>query len=194
MMAGYSAYTDQELIALLKQGDETAFDEIYLRYWKKYYNEAYKRLRNAELCEELVQDVFADLWLKRGHAAIENLGAYISTTVRYQVFMQYKKGSKMPVFEEPMEYMAETYLQADSMFELNELKARIDDWLQMQPEKRREIFKMRFMDELSTKEISALLGISQKTVQNQIITATNSLKTSLGNGIAIISVIAAMKV
>jgi len=70
----------------LRQGDETAFDEIYLRYWKKFYNEAYKRLRNAELCEELVQDVFADLWIKRGHAAIENLEAYMSTAVRYQVF------------------------------------------------------------------------------------------------------------
>jgi RNA polymerase sigma-70 factor (ECF subfamily) len=192
-MAGYSAYTDQELIALLKQGDEHAFDVIYVRYWKKFYNEAYKRLRNAELCEELVQDVFADLWIKREYAAIENLEAYMSTAVRYQVFTQYKKGSKMPVFEEPLEYMAEAYLQADSMFELNELKARIDEWLQMQPEKRREIFKLRFMDELSTKEISELLGISQKTVQNQIITATNSLKTSLGKGIAIVSVIAAMK-
>jgi len=49
------------------------------------------------------------------------------------------------------------------------------------------------MEELSTKEISELLDISQKTVQNQLITATAQLKETLGNGIAIAAIIAAMK-
>lgn len=192
-MNAYSIHTDQELVALLKQGDLHAFDEIYKRYWKKAFNEAYKRLRNAEICEELIQDIFAGIWLKRELADIENLWAYVYTATRNQVFVEYKKGSRLPVFEEPLEHMAASYLQADSGFELQELKASINAWLAMQPEKRREIFKLRYMDELSTKEISELLGISQKTVQNQLITATAQLKAKLGDGIAFLAIVAAMK-
>lgn len=179
---------DSELASQLFKGDLQAFDEIYSRYWLRFYNEAYKRLRNAELCEELVQDVFASLWINREKKLIDNLAAYLSTSVRYQVFMQYKKGKNMPVFEEPHEYMAEAYLQADSSLHAKELKKQIHSWLDMQPEKRREIFKMRFMEDLSTKEISEILGISQKTVQNQLTTATKSLKTSLGNVLSILAV------
>jgi len=192
-MLAYGTYSDQELTALLKGGDGAAFDEIYKRYWKKSFNEAYKRMRNAELCEELVQDIFAGMWLKRAAAEIENLWAYLRVAIRNQVFMEYRKGSRLPVFEEPLEHMAETYLQADSIFELKELQARINEWLALQPEKRREIFRLRYMEELSTKEISELLDISQKTVQNQLITATAQLKETLGNGIAIAAIIAAMK-
>lgn len=185
-MVAYNTYTDQELTALLIGNDSHAFDEIYQRYWKRFYNEAYKRLRNPELCEELVQDVFSDLWAKRGQKPIDQLSGYLSTAVKYQVFMQYKRGNKIPVFEEALEHVAEDSLLADSMFELKELKARIEEWLMTQPEKRREIFKMRFMDELSTKEISEILGLSQKTVQNQLITATNSLRGTLGDALVIL--------
>ncbi|RZK73037.1 MAG: sigma-70 family RNA polymerase sigma factor [Pedobacter sp.] len=192
-MTGYAAYTDKELTAFLNAGDKRAFDEIYQRYWKRYYNEAYKRLRNAEVCEEVVQNVFTDLWLKKDLTAVDNLTAYISVAIRNQVYVQYKKSSRLPVFEEPLEYMAEAYLQADSMLQLKELKQRIDDWLKLQPEKRREIFKMRFMQELSTKEISDILEISQKTVQNQLNTATASLKVNLGKALTVSVILMAMK-
>lgn len=179
-MATLSNFTDHELTDLVKQNDKVAFDEIYLRYWQRCYNDAYKKLRDAELCKEIVQELFIDLWTNRAERNINNLQNYLSTAIRYKVFNQYKKKINSPIFEEPLEYMAEAYLQADSLFNVKELKARIDEWLKMQPERRREIFKMRFMDELSTKEISEILKISQNTVQNHLNVATNSLKNSIG--------------
>ena len=65
--------TDIQLADLLHQGDENAFNEIYKRFWKKIYNESYKRLKDTELAEDIVQDVFADLWIKRYNRSIENL-------------------------------------------------------------------------------------------------------------------------
>ncbi|MNH46848.1 RNA polymerase sigma factor [compost metagenome] len=52
---------------------------------------------------------------------------------------------------------------------------------------------MRFMQELSTREISEILGISQKTVQNQLLTATASLRAALGKVITISAIIMAVK-
>ncbi|MFA4870070.1 MAG: sigma-70 family RNA polymerase sigma factor [Pedobacter sp.] len=192
-MVLYGSYADAQLVNLVKSGDEMAFDETYKRYWKKLYSEAYKRLRNAELCEEVIQDVFADLWVKRSEKQINELFPYLLTAVRYQVYMLYKKGKSMPVFEEPLEYMAQESLQADSLFYEKELKSSIESWLALQPEKRREIFRMRFMQELSTREISEILGVSQKTVQNQLLTATATLRAALGKIITISAIIMAVK-
>lgn len=192
-MVSYVSHADTVLADLICTGDVAAFDETYKRYWKKLYNEAYKRLRNAELCEEVIQDVFADLWLKRKQKEILHLFPYLLTAVRYQVFMLYKKGKAMPVFEEPLEHMAEETLQADSLFQEKELKAAIETWLTLQPEKRSVIFRMRFMQELSTREISEILGISQKTVQNQLLTATSSLRAALGKIVTVSAILMAMK-
>ena len=72
--------------------------------------------------------------------------------------------------------MALSYLEADSLLNVKELKNCVAIWLTMQPEKRAEVFRLKYMEDLSTREISEHLGISQKTVQNQLITSFTSLR------------------
>ncbi|MDO7743833.1 MAG: hypothetical protein MUP99_08670, partial [Pedobacter sp.] len=72
--AAYRSYEDEELVNRMMIGDKLAFDEIYNRYWKKLYDDTYKRLKRAEQVEEIIQDVFADLWVKR--AGEESLKIY----------------------------------------------------------------------------------------------------------------------
>jgi RNA polymerase sigma-70 factor (ECF subfamily) len=54
--------SDEQLFLLIKQGSSPAFDEIYNRYWYTLFNSAYKRLRDKEICSDVVQDIFTDLW------------------------------------------------------------------------------------------------------------------------------------
>ncbi|MBB6498891.1 RNA polymerase sigma factor [Pedobacter cryoconitis] len=178
-LSTYNSWSDTQLLSSLTDGDKAAFDEIYERYWKKLYNECFKRLKNIEQVEELVQTVFIDLWEKRETKKIANIFAYLVTAVRYQVYMLYKKGKTLPHFEEPLEHMAQSYTGADTLFNEKEIRNYIAVWLALQPEKRGEIFKSRFIDEYTTKEISERMGISQKTVQNQILTSNASLKKFL---------------
>ncbi len=170
-------HTDQQLTTLLRDGVREAFDEIYNRYWKLLFNTAFKRLGDTELCEDLVQEIFVDLWMNRRKKTIEALYPYLLTAVRYQVFTWYKKHKKLPVFEEPLAYMAIAPEGADSTYFLKELLTTIQHWLELQPEKRREIFRLRYLESLSTKEIAEELQISQKTVQNQLNTAQGSLRS-----------------
>ena len=58
-MAAYSGYSDQELVALLKEGDDLAFTEIYYRYDKPLFLYAYHKLGNKEEARDIVHDVFA---------------------------------------------------------------------------------------------------------------------------------------
>jgi len=184
----YRTYDDAYLVFLMMESDRRAFDEIYERYWKRLYNDTYKRLKSIEKIEEIVQDVFSNLWTSRGKRNIQTIYPYLLTAVRYQVFMLYKKGKATPEFEEPLEHMILSSLQADSLFAEKELKGCIRVWMTMQPDKRRAIFQMKYVDEKSTREISEILGISQKTVQNQLLTSFSSLREFLGKAMIILSV------
>lgn len=175
----YHSYSDMELTAYLKEGDRAAFEEIYERYWKKLYNETFKRLRNMELVEEVVQDVFSNLWMKKEKKNIDNIYPYLLGAIRYQVYILYKKGKTPPHFEAPLDHLLLSTLQADSLFKAKELKWCISIWLAMQPIKRAEIFRMKYLDDRSTKEISEILHISQKTVQNQLLYSFSDLRAFL---------------
>jgi RNA polymerase sigma factor (sigma-70 family) len=187
-ISSYRSLEDSKLVSLIMEGDRLAFDEVYERYWKRLYNDTYKRLKSIEMIEEIVQDVFSNLWSSRGKRNIQNIYPYLLTSVRYQVFMLYKKGKSTPVFEEPLEHMVLATLQADSLFNEKELKGCVSVWMALQPDKRRAVFQMKYIDEKTTREISETLGISQKTVQNQLLTSFSSLRDFLSKVMIILSV------
>ena len=64
-MTAYFGYTDLELINLLKSGDQNAFTEIYNRYFRVLYLHAVRRLRDEDEARDVVQELFASLWLRR---------------------------------------------------------------------------------------------------------------------------------
>jgi RNA polymerase sigma factor (sigma-70 family) len=175
----YDSYDDCFLLALLKEGDESAFNEIYARYWRRLYNECYRRLHDNSWTSDILQDVFSDLWLSRATRKIDNLAAYLSQSARYQVFLLYKKHKRIPTLDEAIEVLAGAAQQTDNLFFEKELLECIAIWLDMQPEKRKEVFKLRFINDRSTREISELLNVSQKTVQNQFTTSLKSLRAHL---------------
>lgn len=181
-----NSYRDDELVILLTQGDEAAFSEIYERYWLKLYNESHKRLKDEDLCADVIQDIFADLWLNRDNKKIENLAAYLCTAVRYRVFSLYKKGKNTCALAEPIEFMVASASDPDSIFFEKEIRECIAIWLNMQPEKRKQVFTMKFSQDLSTREISKILNVSQKTVQNQFTTSLKQLRVHLGKIISLL--------
>lgn len=174
-----STISDMELVAGLKLGDERALRLIYRKYWRMLYNECCRRLNDPEQSEELVQDILADLWEKRAEREIGNLEAYLTTSVKYAVFRQYRRKQSLPFFEEPLEYMVYDETGADTALFLKELQFFVDKWLEAQPDKRREIFRRRYMDEQTTDEISREMNIPQKTVQNTLRNTMIALRTDI---------------
>lgn len=83
----YKVYSDQELVALLKEGIQAAFTEIYDRYWALMYTHVYKMLRNREETKDLLQDMFSSLWLKSSELKFETkLSGHLYISARNRVF------------------------------------------------------------------------------------------------------------
>lgn len=185
----YRNLNETDLLLYLKEGEGLAFDEIYERHWNRLVSDIYRRLKDHHQTEEIVQEVFVDLWNNRRRRSIDKLYPYLIQSARYRVYTLYRKQKTLPQFEEPLEFLAMADLQADSLVNNKDLVKAIQLWMKLQPEKRLEIFNLKFTDDKSTKEISELLGIAQKTVQNQILTSTNSLKDFLAKYMILMTLI-----
>lgn len=63
--------SDNYLIASLKAGERRALTSIYNAYWKPLFLASYNILKNKEVCEEIIQDVFIDIWNRRAELEIK---------------------------------------------------------------------------------------------------------------------------
>jgi RNA polymerase sigma-70 factor (ECF subfamily) len=61
----YHLHEDKLLLALLRQGDQHAFDVIYTRYARELLVKAHYKTGVREISEDIVQDIFTGLWVKR---------------------------------------------------------------------------------------------------------------------------------
>jgi len=176
--SGNSA-NENSLFDLLKQGDEDAFGKIYKLYWTDLYNSAYKRLPEKERCQDIIQNVFTDLWNRRTELNLNNPTAYLHTAVRFQVLKHIARNPKGNVFAHSIETELISPLKTDGALLEREVKILIELFIKALPEKRRKIFLLYYYEGLTTAKISTQLNISQKTVQNQLTTATHALKFKL---------------
>jgi RNA polymerase sigma-70 factor (ECF subfamily) len=169
---------DSALLQRLEQGDKTAFDALYEKYWEQAYSNAYKRLKDTDLSKDVVQEIFLSIWINRANH-INNLPAYLNVAVRNRVLKQIQKQKGRVPFLEAFENAPELAHQLESNVLWKEFYRAFESLLTTLPPKRQEIFRLRFNDDLSTKDIASRLGLSRKTVQNQLGKAIEQLRVSL---------------
>ena len=170
---------EQSLFEMLSQGDEVAFAKIYNRYWQELYNAAYKRLPEKEKCQDIIQNVFTDLWNRKAELNLVNPAAFLHTAVRFQVLKQLTRGQKNSSFTEKFEKELISPLATDSTVLEKELCVLIEYFIDALPKKRKNIFLLHYFEGLSTAKIALKLDLSQKTVQNQITIASHFLRLKL---------------
>lgn len=171
--------SDHDLFVRLKQGDQLAFEEIYLRYWGGLFRAAYKRLPEKEKCQDLIQNVFLSLWSRRETLEIKNLQAYLFAAVRLQVLKYWSRNSKSNFLSETFQENLVSPLQSDTQVIEKEAKLIIAYFIAALPRKRKEIFVKYYFEGLNTAKIAIELKISQKTVQNQLNNAAQALRLKL---------------
>ena len=175
----YSTDTDEQLLQGVRNGDRAAFDALYRRYWVQLYDAAYKRLNDREQAEDIVQEVFIQFWLRRQALLIHNVGAYMHTAVRYKVLSYFSRHKGTSKFYEPFEALLTTADTPEQQLMAKELLELVYAFADTLSDRKKQIFLLHVKNKLSTKEIARELGISQKSVQNQLGPAMQSLRKSL---------------
>lgn len=100
-MPDYDSMNDLELVFAMKDGDRTAFSEIFNRYWKKLYNDAHRRITRTEVVDEIIQDVFSELWINRARVGTEHLYPYLLMKMANTVLQKYNSGHILSTNQDP---------------------------------------------------------------------------------------------
>jgi RNA polymerase sigma-70 factor (family 1) len=190
-MTNFTKFDEEELINLMQQDSLGAFKEIYVRYWKKLYSEAYKRLNNKDTAEEVVQELFTTLWHKRHKLNIsQSLGGYLYASVGYRVIDHYRKELIKLKHRQALRVV---YSEADNSTEqaimLKDLEINLNMFVKQLPDKCRSVYELSRIDHKTNKEIAQYLGISEKTVENHLTKALKRLRLSLNNYLMLLIII-----
>lgn len=173
--------TDQELWEAVKRSDEQAFTTLFHRYSSRIYSNAYSYIRDKEVCEQIVHDIFITIWLNREELRVQSFNAYLLSASRYRVYKYITAAKATPLYykENLDDYAYAEQNKGYTNIAYKELELKVDSYLSRLPKRCREIFLMSRRQQLSIHEISEELRISKRTVENQITQALKHLRIFL---------------
>jgi len=172
---------DRILIEGLVKGDAHAFDEIFKKYNRKVYSFSIRNFKNQGEAEEIVQEVFINLWNDRQKLAqVKNLEAWIFTicfnTIRKHIRKIVREKKHLENFTRDFNWNDNSVA---SEIEFNDLMKKVDNIIEKLPDRQRHIFLLSNKEGLSNEEISINLKITKKTVENQLSIAKAFIKKTL---------------
>jgi len=181
---------DHYLLEKLRKGCTESFNTLYEKYWERVYTDAFRRLKKHDQAQDITQDIFAGLWLKREELQIENLPAYLHISVRNRVLNLFEKERRYTPLEE---LLSNNILlqgeRADAVVLRNEFLEAYKKLVDSLPTQRKKIFHLYYYEGISTDEIALRLMLSRKTVQNQLGRAFAFLRTGLAQLFIILLII-----
>lgn len=180
-LATQTELTDPEILELLSKDSSMAMEVLFQRYYSFLVKTVLRLLPNGPTAEDLVQEVFLELWRKRAHLQIKtSLKAYLRRAA-VNKSLNYLRDQRLQIAPqaEDFEYR-ETTAGAVEKLESAELQRLINDTIEKLPERCRLVFCLSRFEDMTYQEIADQLDISLKTVENQISKALKILKQALG--------------
>ncbi|MGY3212873.1 RNA polymerase sigma factor [Mucilaginibacter sp. HD30] len=174
----YLTLTEKELVLLLKEGDKSAFGQLYHNYRVRLYHNILKMIKSDEGAEEILQELFVKIWLNRQNLDPErSFKAYlfkISENLVYDFFrraaLNRKRESHLAMVASGEVNNVERYIY------FKESSLLVNQAIENLPPRRKEIYKLCKIDGKSYQEVSHSLGISISTINEHIVKATKAVR------------------
>ena len=172
---------DKNILRRIRKGDIKAFESLFHHYYPGMCLYAVSLLKNEDQSEEIVQDVFYNIWKNREEFNLHtSWRSYLYKAVFNNSMMQLRRSKKeVRADEEWLKTQADIQTGTDGELNYNELNELIVRTLDQLPERTRQIFKMNRFEGLKYKEIARELSISIKTVEANMGKALKALKIAL---------------
>ena len=159
--------TDTELTLRLQRHDEAAFETLFRRYYRYLYSIAIQYVKDPDLAEDALQEVYLRLWTHREQLdARQSIKNYLATTLRHQV-LNLIRNEKRAILRH-LTHQA-THSDVDTTTEdtlaFNEYGSVFQEALGHLPTQRRLVFTLRSEKGLTNEEVAAQLQISINTVK-----------------------------
>jgi RNA polymerase sigma-70 factor (ECF subfamily) len=171
--------TEKQWLAALAAGEEGALRRIFNLHYPLLISDLKRIIADEDSCKDLAQEVFVELWKKRNAIEIHtSLRAYLKKAAINKA-LNFIKSNKRFTFEESddiAEATVDIAANIQTEEDKNNLELGLHAAIETLPEKCRLVFSLSRFENMSHKEIAEQLGISVKTIENQITKAMKILR------------------
>jgi RNA polymerase sigma-70 factor, ECF subfamily len=173
---------DITLYNCVRRDDRLALNTLFTRYYNKLCSFADSYLRNKADAEEIVSDVFINLWKSRHSIHIKNsVRAYLYISVKHAAFSKIKNRRADIISFDDIQLespLVDNYSPIE-VLAFNEMQNHLRAVINTLPPRCKQIFLMKWGEGLTYKEIGEILGLSTNTVENQVVKALDLVRKSI---------------
>ncbi len=178
---------EKKLLKKIKDGDPEAFRELYDKFSKELLNFSYYYVKNIQAAEDIVQDVFINIWKKSKNLDPDlSIKSYLFKAVQNHSLNYLRHEKTINEKIDSILDFEETSLSENAIDEEFDVKTFVENAINQLPEKCREIFNLGYTDGLTNPEIAQKLDISINTVKTQKSRAYKFLKKQLHNFLSLL--------
>jgi RNA polymerase sigma-70 factor, ECF subfamily len=182
-MKDYILYSDEELMREIKADNMFAFDTLYNKYCKRIYKFGYSILKSHEESENLMQDVFLNLWENRNRVEKDSsVKSYLFSITYNSAISIIRKKVRETDFIDHLKSVGKISEDTVNMeIEYLELTNRLSEIIKSLPPRQKEVYLLQRVEGLKYNEIADRLNISVNTIENHMSRALKTIRDKLGN-------------
>lgn len=174
----FSAPDERELLSLLKQGNEQAFEKIYNLYSSRLFGNIYRMVKSESTAEEILQDTFLKIWYNRAGIDLDkSFRSYLFRIAENNVYDFFRKATRDKKIRAQLFAAAtEEYEHIETIIHRKENALLLQKAIDSLSPQRQQIFRSIKLDNKSYEEVSRLLGISVSTISDHIVKANKTIR------------------
>jgi RNA polymerase sigma-70 factor (ECF subfamily) len=172
--------SELDIIKKIRIGDQYAFRDLFKKHYSSLVKSARRYVGNTQIAEDIVEDVFLNIWKKRTQLNINtSVKAYLFSMVRNHALNHVKRKKLEETDSFYLNITIPSNVSADQQVTINELTEHIQKAIAELPERTRCVFTMHRYDNLKYSEIAEVLKIAEGTVETHMVRALKFLRKRL---------------
>ncbi len=182
----YKYQNDEVLWLQLKQGNRTAFAQLFRKYYTSLYEYGTHLVNHKEeLLKDTIQDLFVELWAKREKLSdVHHVKTYLFKSFRRNLLRELKKQRKVVLLFDHTNIQPDSFsLSTEDLMiavEMNqEIQLKVSNALKKLTISQREIIYLKFKDNLDYKEIEEITLLKYQSIRNSVHRALKILRKTI---------------
>lgn len=170
------------MLLAIAQGDQKAFEALYRHYQPVIYTFAFRTSRSETLAQEIVQDAFLKVWLKRENLKeIDNFGGWLytlSSHIAYDALrkVQTRERRVDAALRQIEDTPQETFTSTETLLLEKEYAALLETAVRTLPERQQETFRLIKQEGMSREQAATAMGISEESVKTNLAKALSKIR------------------
>jgi RNA polymerase sigma-70 factor (family 1) len=170
-MSADTRYDINNVLSQVGEGNQFAFKLIFDFYKERFYSASLKMTHSGDIAEEIVQEVFVSLWIKRVQvAAATNPESYLFGVLHNSIYAHFRKLALEKAMKRKVEQQSEN-IDANPVEDIllaKEDREMLDAVIRQLPSQQRIVYKLSKQQGLSREQVASQLHISPHTVKNHL--------------------------